>query len=182
MRKALYAAALLLAILIAPHQASAQIGLDAGAVTASATPANSSHAAGTSIGGLFSVPLAHIAGGSGIITNVNWKSVGASVGTLVIRIWQKNPANTTCTDNTAFAGSDTDDTFLITGPFAITPAVPAVTTGDTASYASLGNLVLDYRNADTTPSFNVYVCAVTVSTDTADQNKIVRVTLSGPQN
>ena len=157
-------------------------GYDSGAITATATPANSSHAGGTSVGGLFSVALARTAGGSGIITNVNWKSTGGSTGQLVIRIWQKNPVNTTCTDNSAFAGSDTDDAFLITSPFSISPAAPASTTGDANTYVSLAGTTFDYKNVDTTPGQNIYVCAVTVATDTADENKLVRVTLSGPQN
>ena len=157
-------------------------GFDSGVISATATPANSSHAAGTSIGGLFLVAIARTAGGSGIITNLNWKSTGASTGQLVLRIWQKNPVNTTCTDNVAFVGSDTDDAFLITSPFSITPAAPASTTGDANTYASVAGVTWDYKNVDTSPGQNVYVCPVTVSTDTADENKLVRVQLSGPQN
>lgn len=156
---------------------------DSGAIAVTATPANSSHAAGTSIGGLFAVPLARVNGGSGILTSLGWKSVGGSTGQLVFRMWFKNPTNTTCTDNTAFAGSDTDDAFQPPGfPLSLTPAAPAVTTGDTATYAAQLGMTTDYKNVDTVPSQNIYVCAVTVATDTADENKIVRLTLSGPQN
>jgi len=126
--------------------------------------------------------LARTAGGSGIVTNLNYKSTGGSTGQLVVRIWQKNPANTTCTDNSAFAGSDTDDAFLVTPPFSITPAAPAVVTGDAATYASVQGATWDYKNVDTSPGQNLYVCLVTVATDTADQNKLVRIQLSGPQN
>lgn len=157
-------------------------GYDSGPIIATATPTNSSHAAGTSIGGLFSLPLARVAGGSGIITNFAYKSTGGSIGQLVARIWQKNPAATTCADNSPFVGSDADDANLITPPVSITPAAPASTTGDSATYAALSGLTWDYKNADTTPGQNLYVCLVTVATDTADQNKLVRVTLSGPQN
>lgn len=160
------------------------IGVDPGPISATATPANSSHAAGTSIGGLFTIPIgpAPASGNSGIITQFALKSVGGSTGSLAVRIWQKAPTNTTCTDNTAFAGSDTDDAFLITPPFSITPAAPASTTGDSATYASAQNLVLDYKNADSPATANLYACLVTVATDTADENKLVRVTLSGPTN
>jgi hypothetical protein len=157
-------------------------GYDSGVVSATATPANSSHAAGTSIGGLFTIQVARINGGSGIISNMLWKSTGGSTGTLVIRIWQKNPTGTTCIDNSAFVGSDTDDAFLLTAPFAITPAVPAIATGDAATYATLNGLFFDYKNSDTTLSMNVYVCAITIATDTLDQNKTIRLSLSGPQN
>jgi len=158
-------------------------GADGSPYTATAVPANASHAAGTSVGGLFTIPVARVAGGSGIITNVLWKSTGGSAGTLVLRIWSKNPSNTTCTDNTPFSGSDTDDAYLIGGgPFSVTPAAPAVTTGDPATYGALGNLVWNYQNKDGTPTADLYVCAITVSTDTADENKSVRISLSGTQN
>lgn len=184
-------AALFIALALCLSTARAQVGgYDSGAVSASATPNSSSHAAGSSVGGLFTVPVARGPGSSGILTSVFWKSNGGSTGQLVVRIWQRKPVNTTCTDQTAFAGSDADDAFLITPPFAITPAAPAVTTGDAATYASSTGLTLDYKNADsivagnnnTPPSQNLYVCAVTVSTDTADESAVVRLTLSGPQN
>lgn len=154
-------------------------GSDSGAVSVTATPANLSHAAGTSVGGLFSVPVARVSGGSGTLKLVMWKSTGGSTGALVIRIWQSKPANTTCTDNAAFVGSNTDDANLITPPFSITPAAPASTVGDSATYASIA-VSLDYANADL--SKNLYVCVVTVAIDTADENKSVRLTLAGPQN
>lgn len=158
-------------------------GYDSGPIAVPSTPANSSHAAGTSIGGLFAVPLARISGGSGILTSLGWKSTGGSTGQLVFRMWTKNPVNTICNDNAAFSGSDTDDAFRVPGfPLALTPAAPAVTTGDTATYVDQLSLTADYKNVDTAPSLNVYVCAVTVATDTADENKLVRLTLSGPQN
>jgi hypothetical protein len=157
-------------------------GYDSGPVSATATPANSSHAAGTSIGGLFTIALARTAGGSGIITNLGYKSTGASTGQLVIRLWQKNPTGTTCTDNVAFAGADADDVNLIIPPLSITPAAPASTTGDANTYASVQGVTWDYKNVDTSPGQNLYACLVTVATDTADENKLVRLTLSGPQN
>ena len=156
------------------------VGADSGATYATATPANSSHAAGTSIGGLMAISVARVTGGSGIITNLNYISTGGSTGQLVVRLWQKNPANTTCTDNTAFASSITDDQNLITAPFSITPAAPASTTGDAKTYASMSNLVYDYANQSTNKI--IYACLVTVSTDTADENSAIYVGLSGPQN
>lgn len=157
-------------------------GFDSGPIQASETPANSSHAAGTSVGGLFTLGVARTNGGSGIITNYAFKSSGGSTGSYVIRIWDKNPSNTTCTDNSAFSGSATDDANLIVPPFTITPAAPASTTGDSNTYAAVTQVSWDYKNADGTASQNVYACAVTVATDTADENKAVYMTVSGPQN
>lgn len=162
-------------------------GQDSGPVTATGTVNSSSHSAGTSVGGLIKVPVVRmrsgaLAGGSGIITSFAWTSPGGSTGQLVVRIWAKNPANTTCTDQTAFAGSATDDVNLITPPFSVTPAVPAVTTGDAKTYGVVTGVTWDYKNLDTTPTPYLYVCAVTVSTDTADENSSPVVMLSGPQN
>lgn len=186
---------LLAAALALPGPAFAQAVYpgDSGAVSASATPSGT-HSAGSSVGGLFSLPIARTAVSpfnSGIITSVLWKSTGGSTGALVARAWQRKPTNTTCTDGSAFAGSDTDDAFLIGGgPFSLTPAAPAATTGDTATYASSTGLTWDYANTDTTgsngnataPSQNIYMCFVTVSSDTVDVGHLVRVTVSGPQN
>ena len=155
---------------------------DSGAITATGAVNGTSHAAGTSVGGLISVPLARVNGGSGIATNFSWTSPGGSTGILVIRIWQKSPANTTCTDQTAFSGSAADDAFLIVPPFSITPSAPGVTTGDAKTYASVTVVTWDYKNVDTVPSKNLYVCAVTVATDTADESSSVTVMMSGPQN
>lgn len=154
-------------------------GYDTGPVQVTATPANSSHAAGTSVGGLFTLSLARTSGGSGEITQVLFKSSGASTGQYVVRIWGRNPTNTTCTDNSAFAGSNTDDAQLITPPFSITPAAPAVTTGDANTYASVLNTNYGFLTSGNT---NVYACVVTVATDTADENKAVYVTMDALQN
>lgn len=147
-----------------------------------ATPANASHAAGTSVGGLFTIPVARFAGGSGVISNFTWISTGGATTQFLVRLWDKNPASTTCTDNSAFAGNATDNTHLISIPFNITPVPPAVTTGDANTYATVTGMSLNYKNQDTSPSVNVYACVTTVATDTADQNKAVYINLMGPQD
>lgn len=183
----LIAIAMSLALLFAAAPATAQIGgccYDSGAVSVTAIPNSSSHAAGSSVGGLFVVPLARTANGSGILTSVNWKSTGGSTGQILVRIWQKKPSALTfaCGDQAAYAGADSDDANLITPPFTITPAAPAVTTGDSATYGSSIGLTIDYKNTDNPPTQNLYVCVTTVATDTVDENALVRLTLSGPQN
>lgn len=159
-------------------------GFDSGSAPVQmATPANSSHAAGTSVGGLFTLPAARIAGGQGEIGNLLWRSVGGSTGVLVIRIWDVSPAATTCTDNTAFVGSATDDKHLVATPFSITPAAPGSTTGDASTYATKAfTPPASFANQDSTPTPNIYVCAVTVATDTADENHAVYVDTTGPQD
>lgn len=163
--------------------ASMVSGFDSGPVSATGTVNGSSHAAGTSVGGLITVPIARGNGFSGIITSLQWLSPGGSTGSLVLRGWTKNPSST-CTDNTAFSNNSADDAFLIPGtPVTVTPAAPGSTTGDARTYAQLTGLTWDYKNADSPgPTQNTYWCAVTVTTDTADESTSPRLTLSGPQN
>lgn len=147
----------------------------------SATPNSSSHAAGSSVGGLFSVPIGRLNGGaSGIITNVSWISTGGATTQLLVRLWDKKPVNTTCTDQVAFVESITDDEHLISIPFIMTPAAPAVTTGDTNTYAQVSSLTLSFHNQD--GNTNVYACVLTTATDTADESKAVYINIAGPQD
>jgi hypothetical protein len=188
----------------------AVIGFESGPVAVTGTPANSSHASGTAVGpvaaglvgpngrpvaqltgnqsGIFVVPIGRITGAassggpvgmSTIVTEFALTSTGGSTGQYVVRIWTQPPLNTTCVDNTAFAGNfATDDNYLITPPFSVTPAAPAVTTGDSSTYGSLTVQAFSFES----PNGLAYVCLQTVSTDTADENKAVRVMLSGHQN
>lgn len=169
------------------------VGFDPGPAWVTSTPNSSSHAAGTSIGGLLklpfgrggptpAVPATTAIGYSGIITQFGWISSGGSTGQLVIRLWAKNPVNTTCTDETAFAGSVTDDQYLITPPFSIIPAAPAVTTGDAKTYGGATGLTYDFQNKDIPQTVYAYVCAVTVAPDTVDESAAIYAMVSGPQN
>ena len=162
-------------------------GFDSGPVQVSASVANSSHAAGTSLGGLFTIAVARTNGGSGGLSLIRYKSGNGSVGQVVLRLWEKNPTSagggtTVCTDNSAFVGNATDDAYQLMDPSAITPAAPAVTTGDAATRGSLLPGRISFVNSDTSPGKNLYACVVTVATDTADQNGLVYVTLSGDLN
>lgn len=158
------------------------IGSDSGPIAVSATPANSSHAAGVSVGGLFTIGVARASGTSGGLTAVLIKSVGGYASSYVLRLWSRNPTNTTCTDNTNFAKSDTDDAYLMGGgPTSVSMAAPANTTGDSATYS--GNVIAgQYWDYATSGNANIYACLVNTATDTADQNKAVYVIVSGPQN
>ncbi len=196
----------LLCALVSPAAAQQEVvGIDSGPIAVTGTPANSSHAAGTVVGpaagtlagpngrtiaqltgnqsGVFVVPIGRLypnAGGqSNIITQFAMTSSGGSTGQYVVRIWSQPPLNTTCQDNAAFAGNfATDDNYLITPPFALTPAAPASTTGDSYTYASLTQQTFDFAGENGL----AYVCLQTVSTDTADENKPIRIMMSGQQN
>lgn len=138
--------------------------------------------------GIFVVPIGRLASGnnvganigqSSIVTQIALTSSGGSTGQYVVRAWSQPPLKTTCVDNTAFAGNfATDDNYLITPPFSLTPAAPAVTTGDASTYASLTVQTFDFASANGL----AYICLQTVSTDTADQNNPIRIMMSGPQN
>lgn len=181
------------------------VGFESGPVAVTGTPANSSHSAGQVVGpaqgtligpggravtqltgnqsGIFVVPIGreigNLSGQSNIVTQFAMTSSGGSAGQYVVRIWTQPPVNTTCVDNSAFAGNFAiDDNYLITPPFALTPAAPASTTGDASTYASLTVQTFDFVSAQGL----AYVCLQTVSTDTADENKPIRIMMSGPQN
>jgi hypothetical protein len=156
-------------------------GYDSGQVTATATPANSSHAAGTSNGGLFSLSFFRTNGNSGEIGNLMWISTNGSTGSLVIRLWQKNPTSTTCTDNSPFVGSITDDVNLVVPPFTITPAAPGSVTGDAKTYASY-QFTPPLSALNGSSNTTLYACAVNVATNTADNNHAVYIGVSGAQN
>lgn len=154
-------------------------GFDSGPVQASVAVNSSSHAAGTSLGGLITIPIARTSGGSGGVSSILYKSSKGSVGQVVLRLWSRNPSGTTCTDNTAFAGSSTDDAYLLTGPIPLTPQAPPVTTGDAATYAPYFPGRLSFA---TNGNANIYGCAVTVAIDTADESGNVIVTVGGDLN
>jgi len=146
---------------------------------------SASHAGGTSVGGLFTIPLARNSNpaiNSAIITGVQMISTSGSTGTYILRAWSKIPQST-CSDNSAFSINSADDPYLIVGtPALITPTAPANTTGDARTYGSLTGLTWDFHNADSTPSQNIYACLVTSGTDTADDGGQIRLTFVGPQN
>jgi hypothetical protein len=134
---------------------------------ATQTPANSSHTAGKVVGGLFTIPVARVAGGSGAVSRFFGYSVAGDTTGLLWRIWDKSPASTTCTDNSNFVGSATDDLHLIAQPFSATPAAVAQTQGDAKTYFEVDFLPpASYKNQDTSPSANIYACAVATATYT----------------
>lgn len=181
MRRLLAATA---ALFLLAGPALAQASYDSGSMPAVAVvPANASHAAGVSVGGLISLSVARMNGGSGEIENFLWTSSGGDTGGKLVRLWDARPTNTTCTDNVAFAGSTADDKRLIYPPFSFTPVAPANTTGDAKTYGVFNfSPLVSFHNQDFTATQFVYACVVTTATDTADQNATVYVNATGPQN
>ena len=159
-------------------------GFDSGSLPIqTATPNGSSHAAGSSVGGLFKIPVARTLGGGALPIRFIWISTGGAVTQLLVRLWDINPTHSTCTDQTAYAASITDDQHLVTIPFSFTPAAPSNTTGDAKTYAEQDfTPPLSIRNQDSTQTQYVYACVVTTATDTADESAAVYANLLGPQD
>ena len=143
-----------------------------------ATPANASHTAGQSVGGLFTIPMLRVAGGGGLLEYIPIMSVGGDPAPLQVSVWDRMPTNSNfaCTDNSAYAdGSGStggtvgaDQSHMLPGfPQSVTLAVPAQTTGDAKSYGWLRCLPpISVKNQDGTPSVNLYVCLKATSTYT----------------
>jgi hypothetical protein len=170
-------------------------GYDTGSAPfVSVTPGASSKTSGEAIGcatgtcagnqgAVFSLPVARINGGGGLLTQFQWTSTGGSTIGIMVKLWDVNPTNTTCKDQTAYSGSTTDDAHLLTPPFSLTPAAPAVTTGDAKTYASYSFLPpLSFKNQDSTATEYVYVCVISAGSDTADESTAVSAQLSAVQD
>ena len=109
-----------------------------------ATPANASHTAGQSVGGLFTIPMLRVAGGGGLLEYIPIMLVGGDPAPLQVSVWDRKPTNSNfaCTDNSAYDGSGStggtvgaDQSHMLPGfPQSVTLAVPAQTTGDAKSY------------------------------------------------
>ena len=146
-------------------------GYDSGTSPAqTATPANASHPAGQSVGGLFSVPLARANGGGGQLEQITFMSVGGDTPTLLVRVWDRKPTSGSfaCADNAAYvAGSTTDDSHLLTPPFTVTLVAPTTATGDAKTYGyAVFSPPLSFKNQDSATTQDLYVCALATSTFT----------------
>lgn len=187
------AAAIALLQAQAAPAAEAIMAPDSGPIAVETTLGSGTLSSGNALG-LFAIPIGVAPNGSGIITSFLWKSVNGDTTLKLARLYSAKPVNTTCNNGAAFVGSDVDDAYLIgPGPFSFTPALPAVTTGDSATYFNLTGLTWDYHNMDSNPtggqtsnniaaSKNVYLCVIAGASDTLDVSHAVRATLSGPQN
>lgn len=176
--------ALVATLLMCAHVAHAEWAGNVGGSEIQATPvtpavtAASSHAVGTSLGGLLQYLVTRIAGNqgpnaygnSGIVQTVG---VGMSVATpsLDVFLFNSTPVST-CTDNAAFQLNAADLPKLI--------GVPQVTTyfsGGTFNFGAATGLSLPFRAATGTNIFACYVVRSTVVTpaSTTDMQTIVGV-------
>jgi len=137
--------------------------LGKGPISVTPTVTNGAYTANNAIGGLQTVALFRTAvQPSGVLNVFAVASKGGVTAPIVEYAFTQSPAST-CTDKAAFVLSSADLPFLVPGfPITLTPAAAAGTTQTTAS-AVVNTAV---ANADSTPTVNLYVCAVTTGTPT----------------
>jgi len=142
------------------------------------TVAASSHAAGSSVGGLQTIAFFRAASTfSGIVNNVKWIwRTGANVTAVTVYLFSANPTASTCTDAAAVSIAAADVLKIVAGsPFTLTPAV--VGTGATFSTAFVQSPV-SVKNGDGTPGVNLYACVAVNATVTPAANDSV-LTIAG---
>ena len=141
------------------------------------TVQNAAYAAGQSLGGLQTINIASTPVIAGILDQISIASSGGSTVAVVVYVWDKNPSNTTCTDKTNFAKSQTDNQHLITGaPILLTPAT-VVSAQDTATYATASNLTDNFENASS--NSYLYVCILANGSVTPGTTTDYRLNLQG---
>lgn len=142
---------------------SISAALNKGPVSVTPTVTASAYTANNAIGGLQTVSIFRTATQpSGILNFISLASKGGITAAEALYIFTKSPAST-CTDKSAFVLSSTDLPYLVGGvPITLTPAATAGTTQTTATTS----LNVSVSNQDSSPTANLYVCAVTTGTPT----------------
>jgi hypothetical protein len=140
------------------------------------TVQNASYAAGQSLGGLQTISIGSTNSLTGILDQIQLSSKGGSVVAMVVYIWDKNPASTTCTDKTNFVASQTDDQHLITMPVLLTPAL-SVSAQDTGTRALASNLTANFINSSS--NTDLYVCILANATVTPATTTDLRLNIQG---
>ena len=142
---------------------SVSASLNSGPISTIPTVTASAYTANNAIGGLQTVAAFRTVGQpSGILNFVGMASKGGITASEAIYVFTKSPSST-CTDHSAFALASADLPYLVPGfPITLTPAATAGTT-QTITGQSVNTSV---RNADSTLTTSLYVCAVTTGTPT----------------
>lgn len=138
-------------------------GFNAGPISVTPTVSNSAYTANYAIGGLQTITAFRTtARPSGLFNYIGVASKGGMTTGMAIYGFTKTPAST-CTDKAAFVLSSTDLPYLIPGfPVTLTPATSVGTTQSTASQS----IPVSVNNQDSSPTQNLYFCAVTTGTPT----------------
>lgn len=126
---------------------------------------NAAYSAGNSEGGLIVVNAARVAGGGAAINGIRIKSLGGSTNTIWLYGWSKTPT-ATCTDKAAYVANVADNPYAIPGfPIQVTLG-GAPGAWDTATYAQIGPILSNFKNQDSSPGLQAYLCAVTAGSVT----------------
>lgn len=140
------------------------------------TVQNGSYTAGQSLGGLQTLTVLP----NGLLQQVQIASTGGSVVGVWVYVWDKIPANSTCTDKTNFAKSQVDNQNLVSQPFLLTPSL-GVSANDATTYAQQGNMGAPFVNADTSPGSSLYVCLLANATVTPGTTTDYRLNVQAAQ-
>lgn len=149
------------ALLTAPNPALSQAGVGGPNVSITTVPTiqAAAYASGNAVGSIQVINAFRAPPISGMLMTqlmLAWK--GTETVGITFFIFEQNPANTTCTDRTAFVLGAADINKLATPPFTLVAAAPPVGTTSTSAAATLSGLSL--RNKDVPPTANLYICAV----------------------
>ena len=142
---------------------SVSASLNKGPISITPTVTASAYTANNAIGGLQTVSVFRTTTQpSGILNFISLASKGGLTATEALYVFTKSPAST-CTDKAAFVLSSADLPYLVGGtPITLSPATTAGTTQTTAA----ASLNVSVSNQDSSPTTNLYVCAVTTGTPT----------------
>ena len=158
-----------------------------------ATPANASHTAGQSVGGLFTIPMLRVAGGGGLLEysrcHVGWRrhtDVASHASGIASRPTPTSPAPTTRPMRTAPVQRAAQSALTSPTCFRLSAERDAGRTGQ--YYGRRQDLgvpraspPISVKNQDGTPSVNLYVCLVATTTYTPS-GAAYYVNAIGPQD
>lgn len=111
------------------------------------------------IGGLQTLAVFSSDGGGGILSHIGAMFDAGQTTSVTVFLFRANPTSSICTDNATFVLDSADRSKLILQPITISPQDIV---GITESYDGV-SLGISVKNADGTPTQNLYVCAVTSS-------------------
>lgn len=143
------------------------------------TTTNASHAAGVAMADLQTISVGSTNSLSGIVTQIQYSSKGGSTSGVVVYLWSKLPAATTCTNGSAIVTSQADNQFLVFPPILLTPAL-VLSAQDTTTYATVSNLVGNFVNGSS--NTNLYECTVSNATQTPATTTDIRVNIQGTKD
>ena len=146
------------------------------------TVQNASYVSGNCIGGFNAVTVARANGGGLILDTLAVRSLGGSLPTVTVYLFDANPTASTCTDRSTFTINSADlDKIPAGGIFALPLAVP---TGAVPSSAAQTNMALSLIAGGSSASGvqTIYYALVSGSTFTPATTSDIHVSMNGIQD